>query len=616
MAKWFLDLLKKALVLALGYVLLLVIGLVVLWFSLRALEPEPEKIEPDSFLVIDLNMNIPDTPSRQDLQATLQEMSGGGSRRVFHLRELLDTVETAAEDDRVGGIFLHGSLTPRGYGAGFAALAELRSALRDFQNAGKPVYGYLTRPGLRELYLLSIADPLYLHPYAEVDLSGLAVNSPFFAEALERAGIEVNAFRAGTYKNSLEPLTKKQFSEESREQLQALLGGLWEEILGTIAGARKPDPEAIPGGGLGGSGIYPAEAAAKAGLVDGLLYFDEVIAKLRGQTGANGESAGDLPQVGLRRYMETRSHENNAGTGAAEAATTKPEVAVVYAEGNIVNGRGTTETVGGDWLARELRALRRDDKVRGVVLRINTPGGSARASEIIHREVSLLAEQKPVVASFGTIAASGGYWIAAPTDTIFLQPLSVTGSIGVFGLTFHVHEAGGKLGIGFDHVTTGPFADLGTPTRPMDEAGKEIFRSFIDRLHEDFIKRVAEGRGLSREKSAELANGRVHTGKKALQLGLADELGGLGDAIDAAATAAGLETDAYSVRQVPDKRPLLENLLRNLQDSHKEDELAAAPRPSPDVANPWIRRIESLAEAVRSGKQAKARLPYDLFFDR
>ncbi len=621
MWKFLLGLFKKALVLVVGYVLLLVLGVALTIYSLRSLEREPRPIAPESVLVIDLAINIPDTPRVAPLSDQVFDALNERRTSSVHLLELVDAIHTAREDERISGIFLHGNFLPMDYGTGFAALSEFRQALDAFRQAGKPVFAYLRSPGLREIYLCSVADKLALHPYSEMDLSGLAVTTPFFASALNRAGVGIQTLRAGRFKSALEPFTETGLSEDSRAQIVELTTGLWDQMLGTIVASRGLDPETVMRGGLGGSAIYTPETALSEGLVDEVYHFDEMVnhlimsvAEAPSLDADPSSEASALLQVGLPRYLRAMESEQRGFRHQPLPSGDAPTIAVVYAEGDIVDGSGGIGNIGGDHLARNLRSLRGRDDLAAVVLRVNTPGGSAQASEVIHREVQLLAKRVPVVVSFGSIAASGGYWIATPANQIFVDPLTITGSIGVFGLVFHVDEAAAKLGVQFETVTTHPFADISSVTRPKTEKEMQILQHFVDRIYADFLARVASGRSLDPGEVEALAEGRVYTGAAALEFGLADRVGGLSSAIEAAAELSDLAPGTYHLQEIPGKLDPVQSLLATLFTGDDDGELLSA-KPQVRLMNdPWLRRIQNLVEAVRSGQQIQARLPIDLWF--
>jgi protease-4 len=536
-----------------GFFFLLLVGI-------SALGEKAPVVERGSYLVVDLSTNVTDAPPLVDFNVLM-----GRKQSTLQLRVATQAIAAAASDDRILGVLLLGSLQSAGYGSGLAAVQELRAALEDFRESGKPVKAYLTYAMTRDYYLAAVADEVILDPYGEVALPGLAAEPMFLAGALEKYGIGVQVTRVGKYKSAVEPFTRKDLSPENREQLQKLLDDLWSEIRADIAADRGMEPEALQAV-VDAEGYLLAEVAKKAGLVDRIAYRDEVIELLKEETGV--DSAGET-----FRQIDLQSYAKVAGTGGGKSVKStgskgrRGQIAVVYAEGDIVDGEGEPGQVGGVSFARELRRLRQDDSIKAIVLRVNSPGGSASASEAIQREMRLAAAEKPVVVSMGSYAASGGYWISAYSARIFAEPTTITGSIGVFGVMFDVKKLANDFGVTFDGVKTGRFADTMTLSRPKTEAELAMIQRSVDWIYDEFLGKVAEARNLDRRLVEEIAQGRVWSGAEALELGLVDELGGLEDALALAAKQAGLG-DHYRVVEFPRKKQLGEaiaELLEGLQ---------------------------------------------------
>lgn len=536
-----------------GFFFLLLVGI-------SALGEKAPVVESGSYLVVDLSTNVTDAPPLVDFNALM-----GRKQSTLQLRAATQAIAAAASDERIHGVLLLGSLQSAGYGSGLAAVQELRVALEDFRESGKPVKAYLTYAMTRDYYLAAVADEVILDPYGEVALPGLAAEPMFLAGALEKYGIGVQVTRVGKYKSAVEPFTRKDLSPENREQLQKLLDDLWNEIRADIAADRGMEPEALQAV-VDTEGYLLAEVAKKAGLVDRIAYRDEVIELLKEDTGV--DFAGET-----FRQIDLQSYAKIAGTGGGKSAKStggkgrRGQIAVVYAEGDIVDGEGEPGQVGGVNFARELRRLRQDDSIKAIVLRVNSPGGSASASEAIQREMRLAAGEKPVVVSMGSYAASGGYWISAYSSRIFAEPTTITGSIGVFGVMFDVKKLANDFGVTFDGVKTGRFADTMTLSRPKTEAELAMIQRSVDWIYDEFVGKVAEARNLDRRVVEEIAQGRVWSGAEALELGLVDELGGLEDALALAAKEAGLG-EHYRVVEFPRKKQLGEaiaELLEGLQ---------------------------------------------------
>ena len=535
-----------------GGMFLMVAGIAML-AALGEQQPQQQHVEKGSFLVVDLNTNITDAPSPFEGGGKLAALFGADGNRL-QLRLMLEALRRAQTDGRIRGLLLIGNLMPQDYGSGYAALREVRRAVQDFRASGKPVIAYAENMDTRNYYLMSAASEVVLHPFGMVWMPGLASEPMFLAGTLEKLGVGVQVTRSGRYKSYAETFVRREFSPEAREATQKLLDDVWGELRAQAAEARKLTPEQLqalieqPQAQVG-------ELAVKSGLVDRTAYWDEVLADLKTRTDAEDEST--FKQIGLRAYVKALAPKHHTGG----------TIAVVYAEGVIVDGEGQEEgDVGGDRFARELRQLRQDDKVKAVVLRVNSPGGSANASEVIQRELRLLQAEKPVVVSMGTVAASGGYWISAYADRIFAEPSTITGSIGVIGMLFNVKELSQKIGVSFDVVKTGKFADTETLSRPKTEEELRAIQSIVDWLYESFIARVAEGRKLDAAKVRELAEGRVWSGSDAKRLGLIDEFGGLEAAIEYAAKKAQLGA-TYRLQEFPGKRELGEIIQELFEDS-------------------------------------------------
>jgi protease-4 len=505
-----------------------------------------------SYLVFDLTGNITDSPDQFDGSRVVGTLLGSGSGPfVLQLRSVVNAIKHAATDDRITGLFITGNLVPIDLGSGFAALREVREAIEEFRATGKPVLAYGTYPGTRELYLMSAADEIVLNPLGMVWMPGLASEGLFFKGAFDKYGIGVQVTRAGKFKSYHDPYVRQDFSAETRQELQELLGDLWEDIRGTVALGRAIEPAKLQEI-VEGPEALRAEIALETGLVDRLAYFDEVLAELRERTGVQDDSE-PFTQIDIVSYTRV------AVRGAVGPGGSQNRVAVVYAEGTIVDGGGMAGEIGSETFARELRRLRTDSNVKAVVLRVNSPGGSASASEDILREMQLLKAEKPTIVSMGTYAASGGYWISAHADRIFAEPETVTGSIGVTGLVFNVKGLGESVGITFDTVKTGKFADFISVSRPKTESEMEWLQSATDNVYEQFIDRVVSGRKLGRPHVESIAQGRVWSGQRAVDLGLVDEIGGLGKSIEFAAQKAGLGSD-YRVEEFPRKKSFAEAL--------------------------------------------------------
>ncbi len=510
-------------------------------------------VEPGTYLVFDLKANLTDTPSELDESGLSALFSGGNGSQTLQLRQVTRALREAAHDKRISGVFLTGSLEPSGYGTGFAALKEVRAALADFKASGKPVIAYLDYATTRDLYLAAGATDLSLDPYGTLLLPGLASEPMFYAGAFERFGVGVQVTKSGAYKSYAEPFVRKDLSPENREQLTKLLGDIWGDLVADVAADRKM-PVADVQRLADDEGIIRPEVAVKAGLVDRLAYKDEIIVKLKKATGQT-DPEDPFTQISLADYIGTLT-KDTAGEVASSGERT---IAVIYAEGAIVDGEGQPGEVGGDDFSRELRRLRQDDDVKAIVIRVNSPGGSASASEHIQREIRLAQEVKPVVISMGSYAASGGYWISAYSRRIFAEPTTITGSIGVVGIHFDIQKLANDLGFTWDSVKTGKHADLMTISRSKSPEELLIFQRMVDWIYGEFVRKVAEGRHLDQAVVRKIAEGRVWSGAEAVKLGLVDELGGLDAAIAFAAKEAKLGSH-YELEEFPGAQSWSEKL--------------------------------------------------------
>lgn len=523
---------------------LLIVGLA------KMSQPEPT-IDGDSILVFDMRADIQDAPVSLSQEEVFSQITGGNRAPKLSLRQVLRAIDEAAEDSKIKGIFLKGSFAPQGYSSGFAALKEVREALVDFKKkSGKPILGYVVYPNARDLYLATVADELFMNPEGTFMNSGMASQPMYLAGFFKKYGIGVQITKAGEFKSAAESLVREDMSEASRIQTTALIGDLWDEYVRVVsqkAEMSKEDFQAL----IDSKGFLTAYDALDAGIVDELGFVDKVLVKLQAITGDSRKKV-KLTQTGMANYIQLLPEQ---GGGS--------HIAVVYAEGSIVNGEGKDGQIGGDKLAREIRRLRHDSKVKAIVLRVNSPGGSALASEVIQHEVRLAKAEMPVVVSMGTVAASGGYWISAYSDKIYAEPNTITGSIGVIGVFMNFEDIAARHGFTFDLVKTAKYADLMTPVRAKTEEEMALIQDWVDKTYGDFLDKVSEGRKLDRAHVAKIAEGRVWSGEDALEIGIVDELGGLEDAIAHAAELADLGENA-KVRDYPVAKDFFEELMKEL----------------------------------------------------
>ena len=583
-----------------------------------------EPIANGSFLVVDMSVNLTDAPVIFGGAKGLGQLLGRNETDTVSLRALLDAIHEAAGDDRISGIFLHGSFTPESYGAGFAALKEVREALLDFRKSKKPVIAYLVGPSTRDYYLASAAETVYLNPYGEMELPGLASTPTFFKGALDKYGVGVQVVRHGKYKSAVEPFLTDKMSPENREQTQKLLDDVWGQFLTDVGTARNKTPAEIQAV-VDAKGIITSEDAKAAGLIDEVAYLPDVIEKLRAKAGTD-DKIHSFRQVDIASYVEKKLSkvENADDTVAATTGLTdkSPRLAIVYAEGEIVDGDSDkTGVVSGERYARVLRRLRQDANVKAILLRVNSPGGSGLASEIIQHELALArAAGKTVVVSMGTVAASGGYWISTAADQVFAEPNTITGSIGVFGILPNFQGLANDHGVTFDEVKTGKYAALTTATRPKTPEEFAAMQALVEDFYKKFVNKVADGRKLPADKVDEIGQGRVWSGGEALKLGLVDKIGGLNDAMNFAREKGGLPNDAKIVEfPVPGVSEQLLAALGNKKDPATSAgtamlrELGIGPRSGTlgRSLNDVQSDLRTLNE-VNSQTSVYARLPFDL----
>jgi protease-4 len=497
-------------------------GLLLLLFAVTTSRDTTLEVKDKSVVVFDLSMNITDkAPESSEL---LQRALSGAQEQSMTLRSVLDTLEKARVDPRIVGIYLDATNTTPLSSIGFASLTEMRQALEKFRKSGKKIIAYSVGLGEKEYYLSSVADRIILNPIGLMEVKGLSIQPIFLAGALEKFGIGVQTVRVGKFKGAIEPLIQKELSPENRRQIQQLLNDIWGNWRTTVSSSRKITPQQLQAI-ADSQGLLTASEAKARGLVDQVAYLDQVVTELKKLT-ASHEKEGTFRQINLSNYAQLSGKSPGAGRNS------KNQIAVVYAEGEIVDGKGENGQIGGDRFAKIFNRLRQDNDVKAIVLRINTPGGSATASEVMQREVQLTHKVKPVVVSMGDVAASGGYWIASDSTRIFAKPTTVTGSIGVFGVLFNGQKLANDNGITWDMVKTARYADSQTLTRPKSPQELAIYQRGVDRIYNLFLDKVAQGRKIPPAKVAEIAQGRVWSGKEAQKIGLVDEMGGMNAAIE------------------------------------------------------------------------------------
>lgn len=511
-------------------------------------------IESNSILKINFNKDIEDQGETNFDPNSLSIIKSLG------LREIIQNINRSAKDPKIKALFLDVSNFP----GGFATLEEIRNALVEFKKSGKPIYAYGENFTEKAYYLNSVADKLYLNPEGLFEFNGLSSEYTFYKGALDKLGIEVQVFRVGKYKSFVEPYTLDKMSDANRTQITSYLGSIYQDYINKISQARNYNRDSLQEI-ANSQKVTEANEAEKYHLVNGLRYRDEVLDELKKLV--HVKTIQDLHFVSLNQYDES---------GEIEEKETGSQIEVIYASGDINSGEGTRKTIGSEQMSRIIRQARLDDHVKAVVLRVNSPGGSSLASDVIWREVSITQKVKPVIVSMGDLAASGGYYISCAASKIFAQPNTITGSIGIFGIIPNTQKFfNEKLGITFDRVNTGKYSDILTVTRPLKEDEKAIIQNQVNHGYQSFLDRVSKGRNKTKAEIDSIAQGRVWTGEQALKNGLVDKLGGMEDAIKEAAKEAKLQS--YSLTFKPEDKGIFQNLLNegidNMKDRLIENEL-------------------------------------------
>ena len=582
----------------LKYVLATIIGLFVFSVLLllilvgigsAASSEEPVAIENNSVLKLNFDEPIVERANADPL-ADL-EIPFGPTPSGIGLVQVKRAIANAKLDPNIKGIYLEMSMF---LDAGYASLEEIRNALIDFRQSKKFVYAYGEVFSEKAYYLASAADRVYLNPDGALELNGLSSQVPFFKGTFEKLDIKPEIFRVGEFKSAVEPFFLDEMSKASEVQTLSYLSSINDHSFGAIAKARGLQVSELKR--LADSLLVrQPEDALKYKLVTHVGYYDQVHDDLRKLLRV--EKDEEVNFVGLSKYSKAEKYVKEGEFGT--------RVAVIVASGEIRSGEGSDEVIGSDKIAETIREARLDDKVKAIVLRINSPGGSKLASDVMWREVMLARKEKPVIASMSDVAASGGYYMAMGCDTIVAQPNTITGSIGIFGVLFNVQDfLKNKLGVTVDGVKTNAYADLGLPTRPLTEFERKVIQQEVNKGYDDFVKKAAQGRDMTEEQLRNIASGRVWSGAEAKANGLVDVLGGLDDAIRIAAKAARLKDGGYRVKYLPEEQSFTEELINRLNGDQEERILES----QFGILTPYVKQIRNLQ--YMQGIQA--RLPYDV----
>ena len=511
-------------------------------------ESKEVKLSEAHILRIELNGSIQDRV--EDMPFDLGKLRGE-KVSTLGLNDILTNIKKAKKDEHIKGIYLEmGFLN-----AGFATIEEIRNALLDFKESGKFITTYSEIYTQRAYYLASVADNICIYPEGALELKGLNSTAIFFTNALKKIGVEPQIIRHGKFKSAVEPFMLTEMSDANREQVETFMGSIWGQFLDDVASDRQLTSDRL-NKIANNLEVRTPKDALELGLIDSLFYRDQLenhFASLMEK-----ENYDDVKFIKLKKYNRVRNENSRE-------KFKKEKIAVIYAQGEIKSGEGSETVIGSERLSKAIRQARKDEKVKAIVLRVNSPGGSALASDVIWREMKLAQEKKPVVVSMGDVAASGGYYIACVADKIYASPNTITGSIGVFGVLMSFEELlTDKLGLTFDQVKTNKFADLGIPNRPLTKEEYDIIHESVVNIYDTFTSKVAEGRNMSQENVDNIGQGRVWSGINAMDINLIDEYGGLEEAIAGAAQLA--EMEAYRIYELPERKDPFQEFFKKLEE--------------------------------------------------
>ena len=541
-------------------------------------------VKENSIFMLKLNGTLSERASENPFQSFL-----GEENTNYGLDEILSSIQKAKDNENIKGIYLHAEALE----TSFASLEEIRSALMDFKESGKWIVAYGDQYDQGTYYLASTADKIIVNPQGSIAWHGLASQVVFFKDLLGKLGVDMQIFKVGTYKSAVEPFIATEMSPANREQTTAYITSIWNKLLEDISASRNLSVDSLNYYADQMMDLRPAQDYITYGMADTLMYKDEVLSYLKNMS--DREADESLRTLSLEDMKNVKRNVPKDKSGNI--------IAVYYAYGEIDNSTSTDEGIDSKKVCRDLRKLREDETVKAVVLRVNSPGGSAYGSEQIWNEVVKMTAEKPVVVSMGDYAASGGYYISCAADCIVANPTTLTGSIGIFGMFPNMEKLfSDKLGLNFDMVKTNKLADMGDLTRPFNAAESEIMQNYINNGYKLFVKRCADGREMTTEAIEKIAEGRVWTGATAKELGLVDELGGLDKALEIAAEKAGVE--AYSTITYPAKEGMFSSLLNQSKNDYIEGKLEE----SIGEYYHQFKFIKNLKEA----DPVQARLPFEM----
>jgi protease-4 len=566
--------------------LILIVGIIV-----AAGSDKEVNVDPNSVLHVKFDYPINERTPNNPL-ANLGFLGLDGEKSIG-LNDILSSIKKAKTDNNIKGIFLDESYMMSGQ----ATTEEIRNALIDFKKSKKFIIAYSEIYTQGFYYLASVADKVYINPKGIIEFRGFSSEVTFLKGALDKLGIEAQIIKVGTYKSAVEPLVLTKMSDANRLQVTSYLGSMYDYFLTGISKARNINKDSLFNYANSGR-IQQPEDALKYKLVDGLKYKDEILSELKQRTSIAEKK--DIASVDLGDYVKSGTKVDTD----PKDVSYKNRIAIVYASGEITGGDGDDNKIGSETISRALRKVRMDDKVKAVVLRVNSPGGSSLASDVIWREVMLTKKVKPIIVSMGDVAASGGYYIACAADSIIAEPNTITGSIGIFAVLPNMQKLfNDKLGITFDGVKTGKYADLGDVSRPLSPEERAILQNSVNRGYDDFTKAVAKGRGKTQAYVNSIGQGRVWTGTQALKIGLVDRLGNINDAVKSAAKKAGVKD--YRIVAYPEQKSFLnkfgEGLSAEVKAHFVKAELGENYR--------YYEQIKGVTQMMRT---PQARMPFDV----
>lgn len=570
-------------------VVLFIFGVLTL-FSILSVSDTATVVEKNSLMMLNLNGTLVEHKQEDPLDLLSQLM--GDERQSYGLDDILSSIRKAKDNENIKGIYLQAGALATSY----ASLQEIRNALLDFKESGKFIIAYADNYTQGLYYLSSVADRLLLNPKGMIEWKGLGASSLFYKGLLEKVGVEMQIFKVGTYKSAVEPYIATEMSAANREQMDAFLHSVWGQIISGVSVSRKLPSDSLNVYADRMLMFHPAEESVKCGLADTLVYRDDVRGYLKQWMGMDKDD--DLCVLSLDDMIRVRSNDTKAKNGDV--------IAVYYASGEIVDAGSSVDSynkIVGTTVVKDLRKLKEDDQVKAVVLRVNSPGGSAFASEQIWHAVKALREEKPVIVSMGDYAASGGYYLSCAADTIVAEPMTLTGSIGIFGMVPNMKGLADKVGLSYDVAKTNKFADLGNVMRPLNDEEKALMQMMVNQGYDTFLSRCAEGRHTTKEAIAKVAEGRVWTGEMAKELGLVDELGGIDKALKIAEAKAGV--DNYTLVAYPEQMGMWESLLEVSPANYIESKLLK------DRLGDYYQSFDLLRN-LREKAMIQARMPFEL----